>query len=491
MSKKALVVGAGIAGLAAAIRLRCKGYSVDVFEANAYPGGKLTELKQDGFRFDAGPSLFTMPHFVDELCQLARKDPKQYFSYKRKDVVCGYFFADGTRFTAPADEEQFVREASQVFQTPSKTIRSYLNASARKYELTHHLFMERSLHRLSTYLRWDTLKSLLRMGRLDLLTTLHQVNARQFQNPNLVQLFDRYATYNGSDPYQAPGVLSLIPHLEQHLGTYFPSGGMIRISAALYELARDLGVEFHFDSRVEEIVVEQKQAKGLKVKDSVLKADLVLCNMDVVPAYERLLPGLKPPLGLKKQERSSSAIIFYWGIKGSFPELDLHSIFFSANYRKEFDEMFLEKTVPSEPTVYVNITSKEEPADAPPGCENWFVMVNAPANCGQDWNRLIDETRKRVIGILSERLKTAIGPLIQSEAVLDPRLIESRTGSLQGSLYGTSSNSRWSAFLRHPNFSSSIRNLYFCGGSVHPGGGIPLCLLSAKIATETIPGSTR
>jgi phytoene dehydrogenase-like protein len=198
------------------------------------------------------------------------------------------------------------------------------------------------------------------------------------------------------------------------------------------------------------------------------------------------LPQTPKPQKLLTQAKSSSAVIFYWGIAHSFAQLELHNIFFSADYEAEFKHIFQHHNLYQDPTIYINITSKEKPDDAPEGCENWFVMVNAPHNSGQDWDSLIADLRQNVIQKLSRLLKTDIAPLIVSEMLLDPRSIESRTSSAQGALYGNSSNNRYAAFLRHANFSTQIKNLYFCGGSVHPGGGIPLSLLSAKIATEFI-----
>jgi phytoene dehydrogenase-like protein len=188
-----------------------------------------------------------------------------------------------------------------------------------------------------------------------------------------------------------------------------------------------------------------------------------------------------------KQERSSSAFIFYWGIKKKFPQLELHNIFFSNDYKKEFHHIFSTKQLYYDPTIYINITSKCEPGiQAPEEKENWFVMVNAPANVGQYTQQWQQELKKNIIAKLNHLLYTDIEPLIETEAVLDPVMIESNTSSYMGSLYGTSSNSKTAAFLRHPNFSKAIKRLYFVGGSVHPGGGIPLCLQSAKIMSAIV-----
>jgi phytoene desaturase len=179
-------------------------------------------------------------------------------------------------------------------------------------------------------------------------------------------------------------------------------------------------------------------------------------------------------------------LIFYWGINAQFPELDVHNIFFTEDYQKEFDAIWKRRSLDSDPTVYVHISSKCQHDDAPQGAENWFVMINVPANCGQDWDQLIAEARKHILEKLSRNLGRAIEPLIVCEELLDPRKIEQKTASYQGALYGTSSNNQFAAFLRHANFSSKLNGLYFVGGSVHPGGGIPLALLSAKIVDDLV-----
>ncbi len=483
---KAIVIGAGVAGIAASIRLAKKYDSVTVLEANGYAGGKLTTLQLGGYRFDAGPSLFTMPHFVDELLNLAHKRPA--FSYLKKEVVCKYFFDDKTEFTALADPQAYIDEAAEKLGARRDLIEGYLENAKRKYDLTAGIFLEKSLHKWSTYLSGETIKAIAQARKLDLTESLNEVNTKRLEgNPKMVQLFNRYATYNGSSPYLTPGIMSMIPHLEQHYGTYFPSGGMVSITNALVNTAQSLGVEFKFNTKVTEIVVENKEAKGVKVNDTFLPSDIVLSNMDVVPTYKKLMPTQKAPAKTLAQERSSSAVIFYWGIKKEFPQLDLHNIFFSADYEKEFKEIFEEKKAPTDPTVYVHISSKDEPKDAPKGCENWFVMVNVPSNTGQDWEAERERVRQAVLSRLNKILKCDIEALIEEEDYLDPTRIEERTSSFQGALYGAASNNKFAAFLRHPNFSQNIKHLYFCGGSVHPGGGIPLCLLSAKIVADLVP----
>ncbi len=480
----AIVIGSGIAGLASALRLRAKGMDVQVFEANNYPGGKLHAFEINGYRFDAGPSLFTLPHLVTELFQLFGENPEDHFQYDQKEEVCHYFWEDGKRFFAPADQKSFAEIAAATFGVRADTITQYLNKSRKKYDLTSGIFLEKSLHKVSTYLSAETLRSFLQMWQLDVYASLNEVNEQRLKEPHLVQLFNRYATYNGSSPYKTPGIMSMIPHLELGLGTYFPKGGMHRIPMSLYDLAVRKGVQFHYERPVNEIFVINRISIGVQAGIEQQFADWVVSNMDIFSTYKKLLPGQKHPERTLQQERSSSAVIFYWGVRHIFPELDLHNIFFSDHYREEFASIFDQKPLHEDPTVYINITSKEDASDAPAGGENWFVMINAPGDYGQDWNQLVATARENIIRKLHRILGIDIGPLIEAEDVLTPPLIEQRTSSYRGALYGAASNSQFAAFLRHPNFTSNIKGLLFCGGSVHPGGGIPLCLLSAKITAS-------
>ena len=481
-----IIIGAGIAGIAAAVRLKSQGYNVSIYEANTYPGGKLTAFSKSGYRFDMGPSLFTMPQFIEQLFEVAKKPIEAYFQYKKKAVVCNYFYEDGTTFSALADETEFAKSASQTFDVDKNEILDYFKKSKKKYDLTASLFLEKSLHKTATYLNRDTLKAIFNVNSLDINTTLSDYNSKVFKDRRLVQFYDRFATYNGSSPYQTPGIMSMIPHLEQYFGTYFPKGGMHSITMSLFQLAKDIGVTFNFESNVDQIITQDDKALGIEIEGRIIKSDIVISNSDIVPTYRHLLKAHKAPEKILQQPRSSSALIFYWGIKKTFPQLDLHNIFFSEDYKTEFDYIFEKKDVHHDPTVYINISSKEEPNDAPNGCENWFTMINVPSNIGQDWDSIVANARQNIIKKLSRLLNEDISELIEFEEILDPRSIASKTQSYQGALYGASSNNKYAAFLRHPNFKSSIANLYFCGGSVHPGGGIPLCLLSAKIVADLI-----
>ena len=329
-------------------------------------------------------------------------------------------------------------------------------------------------------------KGLLNFGKIGAFDTMNGANQKAFKDKKLIQILNRYSTYNGSSPYLAPATLNVISHVEIEKGAFYPVGGMFSITDSLVKLAKEIGVEFNFSTPVREILAESKKIKGLRTDKGNFNFDIVISNMDVYNSYLKLLPNAKKPTKTLSQPKSSSGIIFYWGIKHDFKQLGLHNIFFSENYEEEFDTIFSKKTIYKDPTIYVNITSKHTATDAPEGCENWFTFINTPNNSGQDWGKLVNEAREKMIEKLNRILKTDIRPMIECEMVFDPRVIESRTSSAFGAIYGNASNNKFSAFLRHPNFSKEIEGLYFCGGSVHPGPSIPLCLLSAKITTGLV-----
>ena len=484
---KAAVIGAGVGGLAAAIRLQAQGWQTEVWEQQREPGGKIGEWYSNGFRFDTGPSLFTLPHLVDELFELTGHNPEAYFRYFPVREGTRYFYEDGTVLNPPADREGLANTIQRETGEPAANVQQFLDSSQEKYNITRPVFLEQSLHRLKTYLQKQTFWRFLKLPRIQALNTMANANRRAFQDERVQQFFNRYATFNGSSPYETPATFNVIPHLEHNVGAYFPEGGMYTIISSLQAHAERLGVQFHWQAPVRQIELADKQAKGLTDQHNQTHPyDVIVSNLDVHSTYRHLLPGQKGPKRFLEQPKSSSALIFYWGVKGHFEELDLHNILFAGDYQKEFQALFEDLTLPSDPTVYINISSKDEPADAPEGCENWYVMINAPWNNGQQWDQLIAGARHQIMKKIHRILGIDLSDRIVTEGIRDPRSLESETGAYLGALYGNSSNNMLAAFLRHPNFSPTVQNLYFCGGTVHPGGGIPLCLLSARIAADLV-----
>jgi len=478
---QAIIIGSGIGGLAAAIRLARQGINVAVYESAEKAGGKVSQLNFDGFRFDAGPSLLTLPELVHELL-----DDDLRFPIRRLEVITKYFYPDGTHVLAYSDVEKFSAEVGQKLGIPSSKVVNYLKKAAKVYELTSDLFIFGSFHRIKNLMNFKSLKTLTHFRNLQALNTLHEYNRQELSNGHLVQLFDRYATYNGSNPYQTPATLSVISHLEHNLGAFIPEGGMFQITDSLYQQALRLGVKFHFNQPVLKVETAKNQVSGVIIDTGFAAADIVISDIDIHRFYSSLLPDKKRLARITKEERSSSALIFYWGMKGIFSELDIHNIFFSSDYQDEFEHLFRQKDLFNDPTVYIYISSKYNPTDAPEGCENWFVMINAPADVGQNWDELIGQSRQRILEKLERMLGKKLSGSIVCEQILSPPDIFKQTGSVNGSLYGSSSNSRYASFNRHANFRSDINGLYFVGGSVHPGGGIPLCLSSANIVAQLV-----
>lgn len=483
--KKAIVVGAGVAGLGSSIRLAKLGYNVTVFDANPFVGGKINSKKSNGYRFDMGPSVFTGPNYVKDLYDLCGKDFSS-FEYQKLEHSFTYFYPDGQTFTVPADHKQQIEVLSKELKEDKKVLERYLKKSKNNYNLIAPLFIESSLHRWKHLMKKSLFCALAHLPSYKLGKTMHEENKRFFRNNKTVQFFDRFATYNGSNPYQAPAMLNMIAHLELNEGAFLPKHGMVQIPEALKTLAEEQGVNFILGEKVEEILVENNSVKGVSTNNGNYDADVVYSNMDVAFTYEKLMPNAEQPTKILDQEKSSSAIVFYFGIKKSFSQLGVHNIFFSENYKEEFDSIFEKNELYNDPTIYVNITSKEVKTDAPEGCENWFVMINSSVDKNTDWETTTKKAREILIKKLSKHLKTDIEALIETEDVMNPQIIEQKYSGKQGSIYGNASNNKYAAFYRHANFSKKIKGLYFVGVTVHPGGGIPLALNSAKIATQCL-----
>ncbi|MDD2279489.1 MAG: phytoene desaturase family protein [Bacteroidales bacterium] len=482
---RAAVIGSGVGGMAIAIRMAVKGYKVTVFEQSSRVGGKLNELRMNGFRFDTGPSLFTMPDLVDELFGIAGNEGTDLFSYQKLENVTRYFYPDGKVLNSWADPNRFAQEAETILGEPAVNIQKYLSECSDLYRLTSKMFI------FSPFPTWEGFKSKeaqelgKNIKKLKAFETMHKVNSRSFSKAQTVQLFNRFATYNGSNPYKAPGTLTIIPHLEHNVGAYFPERGMYSIAEAMQELAIKLGVKFELNCLVQRIDYKNNKVIGIMANGASEPFDIVVNNTDIFNAYPKLMPEHKLSWFYKRQKPSSSALIFYWGVKGEYSSLDLHNILFSADYPGEF-KILEGKGISTDPTVYIFISSKMVKQDAPKGHENWFVMVNAPADSGQDWDEITKTTRTNILKKIKKETGIDIEPSLVCEDILTPPLIEHKTGSYRGALYGISSNNKFAAFSRHPNRSKNIDGLYFTGGSVHPGGGIPLCLASAKIVDNYI-----
>ena len=485
--KRVAVIGGGLGALSGAICLARLGFSVQLFEKNPKIGGKVNEVVLGDYRFDTGASLLTMPSVIDDLFDFAGFKRSDYLDFMSIDPICRYFFADGSVMDASADKAKMKAAIRRLSPADAEAYESFFKYTERIHTLTAEIFMFTPIHELKKLMRFRYLRTLFRLHQIDPFRTVHQSVSRFFSDPRIIQLFDRYATYNGSDPFQAPATLNIIPYVEYGLGGYYIKGGIYRLVNAFEAIARQRGVEIHTSVKVEKICQDGKRASGIRANGQKIPADYVLCGADAVIAHDQLIDG--PPNQREKLNRlepSLSGMVFLWGVKGNHPQLAHHNIIFSSDYDAEFRQIFKHRQVPAEPTIYIAITSKADTVDAPVDGENWFVLLNMPYLApGQMWEKEKSRMRNFVLGRL-RRMGMDIEDQIEEEQIYTPRDFSELYASNQGSIYGLSSNSRTTAFKRLPNRSRILDNLYFAGGSVHPGGGIPLVILSGKMAAALI-----
>jgi phytoene desaturase len=477
-----VIIGAGIGGLSAAIRLAAAGRQVTVLEQNAQVGGKMYEVREGGFRWDTGPSVITMRHVFEELFAAAGRRFADYVTLRPLDPLTRYYYPDGTILDATSDLSQMTQRIAALEPRDVEGYLAYLAYAARIHRITGPVFI---------YDQPPTLRRILQtplrdMPAVDPLRTMDGAIRSFVRSPHLRQMLGRFGTYVGGNPFSSPATLNVIAHVELTGGVWYPQGGIYSIARAFEALARELGVEIVTNARVERIHVDDGRVTGVTLQDAThLPAEAVIANVDVATVYERLLPtsSVRPARvrSLTQIEPSCSGLLLLLGVEGSYPQLAHHNIFFSSDYRHEFADIFERGQPPDEPTIYVSITSKSDPEHAPAGHENWFVMVNAPAYDERfDWRAQGSDYRARVLARLAS-FGLDVRDRIRAERTLTPLDLERMSGARRGALYGQSSNDRFSALRRPHNRAPDVRGLYFAGGTTHPGGGVPMVTLSGKV----------
>lgn len=491
MSKEAspiIVIGAGIGGLSAAVRLAAAGRRVVVYEQNERAGGKMGQVTADGFRWDTGPSVITMRPVFEALFQVAGRRLDDYLTLLPVEPQTRYFYPDGTVLDATADLTRMLAQIERIDRRDVEGYLRYLAYAARIHRVTGPVFIYDQPPRPRSFLQVPLTEWL----AADPLRTMDASIRRFVRSSHLRQLLGRFATYVGGSPYLAPATLNVIAHVELSGGVWYPRGGVYAIASALTQLAGELGVTVHTGRAVERIRVENGRAAGVELKGGeFVPAAAVVANVDVTTVYDRLLPRTpavaRRLASLRRAEPSCSGFVLLLGVRAADGrELAHHNIFFSADYPREFRRIFNEGLPPDDPTVYVAITSKTDPDHAPPGHENWFVLVNAPAVDERfDWTRTAATYRETVLRALA-RFGIDLSGRIVSERMLTPLDLERQSGAWRGALYGASANSRWTAFRRPHNRSVDFAGLYFAGGTTHPGGGVPMVTLSGKVAADLL-----
>jgi phytoene desaturase len=476
--KKIVVVGAGLGGLAAAIRLARAGHAVEIWEKNAAPGGKLKELRQDGFSWGTGPSLLTMPHVLRELFTSAGERIEDHLELVRLDSACRYFWTDG----ALIDEDAAFWSRPEVAQ--------FLAYARGIYELSGEAYLNRPP---GDFWRAFTLRNLWKLRHLGKVATTRTLAAeveRRISDPRLRQIFLRFATYNGSSPYLTPATFNIIPYVEAEFGAWYVRGGMPRITEALAALAQRNGVTFRFNATVTDVRSADRGWEVTAQNGYRDRFDLLVCNADALSACTGFLAGLRLPSARKilKPDLSTSGFILFLGVRGSDPRLAHHNIFFSDDYPREFDEIHRQKISPTEPTIYLSISARNDSAHAPAGHDNYFILVNTPARDPlRPWT--LAETaayRDLVLRRLEQFGLEDLSGRIVTERIFTSGDFAARDLAHHGALYGWASHSIGTTLFRPPLRAAARRNLYFVGGTTHPGGGIPLVLLSGKMVAEMI-----
>ncbi len=478
------VIGGGVGGLAAAIRLAVAGHPVTLFERNDEFGGKLGVRRRDGYCFDTGPSLITLPSVFEELFGAAGRRLADHVELIELSPQFRYHWPDGTTRDMPGDPAatghdrlaRFLATGGAMWDVSKRTF--FAGAMSGPLALARRMQSPRDLTTIRPF------------------TTLQSFARRQLGDPQLVQWAGRYATYSGSSPFRAPAALACIPAIEARYGCWYPRGGLGELRDAIVELARQVGVELVAGADVARIVLHPRQSRpipmtchqvtvgrqvrGVELADGTLHpADIVIANVDADHLYRDLLPDRTALRRIQRAPRSTSGLAILAGVHGATEGLAHHNVWFSADSKREFAQLTAGKPA-DDPTVYACVSSITDASQAPAGRENWFILVNTPPRP--------DRVPAAYAEVVLDRLAAHgidLAGRVEFREVITPGDVEARFRSRGGAIYGTASDGKRAAFLR-PGNRGSCRGLYLAGGSSHPGGGLPLVLISARIVAEMI-----
>ncbi|RPI87478.1 MAG: phytoene desaturase [Chloroflexi bacterium] len=481
----ALVIGAGFGGIAAAARLAQQGYKVTVVEKNARPGGRCDQIIRDGHRFDIGPTLFLMPEVFAETYSALGERMEDHLDLRRIDPTYRIHFEDGKELSLTSDLNQLQSQVEAIEPGSFAALMRYMAEGYLHYHTSLERFVGRNFYNLLDYF---SLQNLPLLFKLKALVKHYDSIGHYFQDPHLKQAFTFQNMYLGLSPYDAPATYSLLQYTELAGGVWFPMGGLYKVVENLVTIAEGLGVRFLYNAPVQRIDVDDRRARGVTLRDGTrLAADVVLANADLPYVYQNLLPPDRKVKQLENLRYTSSAIMFYWGVDKEISQLDVHNVFLAKDYRESFDKIFKDHSLPDHPSFYVHAPSRVDPAAAPEGQDSLFVLVPAGhLDEGQDWNGLCNRARRSVLDRLAEIGISGLENHLKFEVTYSPRTWLQRYNLAKGAAFGLSHNFWQVGYLRPHNRHDRYENLYFVGSSTHPGTGLPMVLLSARLTVERI-----
>ena len=488
---RVIVIGAGAGGLATAARLAVKGHTVQLFEQSSNVGGKLATYRRDGFAFDTGPSLFTLPAVYRDLFMKTGRPLEEEVDLQEVEPAFGYHFADGTTATVPGvDPARCAMALHDAFggDTGSQW-RALMDRAGQMWRLTRRPFLQ------SPLAGWRTLLPLAKPSDVRTIapwSTLRRLGRSMLTDPRAVTLLDRYATYTGSDPRKAPAVLATVPYVEQEFGVWHLGGGLGTLADAMHRRCIERGVDIRTGIDVAEVTTNQAGVTGVVADGAHHECDVVVSGMDAGALYSDLLHderAIKAARSIDRTDPSLAGFVLLLALRGRTPGLQHHNVWFPADYDAEFDAIFGRAPRPVEdPAIYV--CSPDDPQMRPDSDhESWFVLVNAPRHNptgGMDWTSpgLAEGYAQRILDLLAQRGIDVRDRVVWHEW-RSPADLERTARAPGGSIYGTASNGPRAAFAR-PTNASPIPGLFLVGGSSHPGGGLPLVGMGAEITSSLV-----
>ncbi len=482
-----LVIGAGIGGIAAAARLARHGYAVTVLEKNPTPGGRVGQIIRDGHRFDTGPTLFLMPEIFEETYAALGEHLHHHLDLRRIDPTYRIHFADGEQLALTSDMNALRSQLEAIEPGSFGHLLRYLAEGNRHYRMSLENFIGRNFEGLMQYFSLRNLPLLFRMKAL----VKHYDNiSKYFRHPRLRAAFTFQNMYLGLSPYDAPATYSLLQYTELVDGIWLPKGGMYQVVKSLYSIAQALGVQFEFDAPVQQITIEGRRATGLRLADGRhLAGDIIVANADLPYTYQHLLDDPKEANHLDRLKYTSSAIMFYWGVNQEVRQLGTHNIFLADDYRASFDRIFEDKALPDDPSFYIHAPARTDPDAAPQGQDTLAVLVpvgHLDRSLDQPWSGLIARARRTVFGRLAKLGVPDLESHLKFEISYTPVDWQRLYNLAKGAAFGLSHNFTQVGYLRPGNRHRKYKNLFFVGASTHPGTGVPIVLLSARLTTRRI-----